>query len=70
VTGAGISAAHAAAIFTTSNQGLKKRFATTIAPEFADLSPSFLKNYSYIYEECTIIVSPKDRWDASLYYSE
>jgi hypothetical protein len=43
---------------------------TTIAPEFANLSPSFLKNYSYIYKECTIIVSPKDGLDASLYYSE
>jgi hypothetical protein len=69
VTGAGISAAHAAAIFTTSDQGLNKRVRNNHQARIRRFITFLFENYGDIYEQCTIIVSPKDRLDASLYYT-
>ena len=70
VTGAGISAAHAAAIFTTSDQGLTKRVRNNHRARIRRFITFLFENYGDTYEQCTIIFSPKDRLDVSLYYSE
>ena len=67
MTGAGISAAHAGAIFTTSNQGLNKRVRNNHRTRIHRFITFLFENYGDIYEQCTFIVSPKDRLDASLY---
>ena len=70
VTGTGISAAHTAAIFTTFDQCLTKQVHNSYHTRILRFMTFLFKNYGFICKQCTIIVSPKDRLDASLYYSE
>ena len=70
VVGPGISAQHAAAIFTTAAQGLSKQVRTEHRSCIRCFIKFLFKQYPTINEECTILVSQELRADATNYYME
>ncbi len=70
VSGHGVSAAHAAAIFATSDQGLTKRVRHTHRARIRRFVNFLFENYGDIYELCTCIISPEDRANPELYYTD
>jgi hypothetical protein len=69
-TGPGISEEHAAAIFTTANQGLSKKVRTEHRSRIRRFINFLFEQYPLIYEECTIIVSQEERADLTKYYTD
>ena len=70
VSGHGVSAAHAAAIFATSDQGLTKCVRHTHRARIHRFIKFLFENYGDIYELCTCIVSPEDRANPELFYTD
>ena len=70
ISGHGVSAAHAAAIFATSDQSLTKRILHTHRARIHRFIKFLFENYGDIYELCTCIISPEDRANPELYYTD
>ena len=70
VTGPGISAEHAAAIFATANQGLSKKVRTEHRSRIRRFINFLFEQYPVIYEECTILVSQDECTDPTNYFSD
>jgi hypothetical protein len=65
ISGHGVSAAHAAEIFSSSDQGLTKCICHTHRARICRFI-NFI--YGDIYKLCTCIISPKDCMNPELYY--
>ena len=70
VKGPGISAEHAAAIFTTANQGLSKKVRTEHRLRIQRFINFLFEQYPVIYEECTILMSQDERANPTKYFSD